>query len=102
MSNASAIVQSHNNHVQRKRQTQGQENTGKKCNCQGQKNSPMNGDCRIQSIVFKVSVSITRKDEQKECFGLAEPPFKQRYDNFWLMSSGQQGMRDWRRVQNNR
>ena len=59
MPNMSAIVKSHNNHVQRKRQTQDKNVRDKRCNCRDKSTCPMDGDCQVRCIVYKATVQHT-------------------------------------------
>ena len=81
MPNMSAIVKSHNNHVQRKRQTQDKNVPDKRCNCRDKSTCPMDGDCQVRCIVYKATVQHTGREQRHEYLGLTEPPFKQRYNN---------------------
>ena len=73
-------LKAHNNSVLRKKQKNDQQRTEKRCNCRDKVNCPMHGNCQIQSIVYKASVTETGKDERNEYLGLRGMTFKKRYD----------------------
>ena len=54
MENVSQIIKKHN-----KRVTKLNERSIAPCNCREKKNCPMNGNCRVKNVVYKVGNSAT-------------------------------------------
>ena len=66
MENVSQIIKKYN-----KQATKANERFTAPCNCRNKDNCPMNGNCRVESALYKCVVSATEKS--KEMFTLALP-----------------------------
>ena len=51
------------------------------CNCRAANPCPMDGQCLVQSVVYRADVSTGNPDEDRFYFGLVSGKFKQRYGN---------------------
>ena len=53
------------------------------CNCSpaNRNNCPLNGQCLLQSLVYRADVTTDRPDEHRFYFGLVSNSFKERYGN---------------------
>ena len=51
------------------------------CNCRDKNNCPMNGNFRIENVVYKYVVSATEKSKEHVYICVAEGDWKQRYSN---------------------
>ena len=70
MENVSQIIKKHN-----KRVTKTNERSIAPCNC----NCLMNGNCRVENIVYKCIASATEKSKEHVYIGVAEGDWKQRF-----------------------
>ena len=50
------------------------------CNCRNSSNCPLDNKCLTPSIVYRAILSAIHKPD-KNCFGISETPFKDRYNN---------------------
>ena len=89
MQNMSGVLKAHNNSVLRKKQKDNQQRTENRCNCRDKVDCPMHGNCQIQSIVYKASVTETGQVERNEYLGLTEMTFKKRYDGHMTSMSNE-------------
>ena len=55
----------------------------RECNCSpaNRNNCPLNGQCLLQSLVYRADVTTDRPDEHRFYFGLVSNSFKERYGN---------------------
>ena len=74
MENVSQIIKKHNQRV-----TKTNERSIAPCNCRGKNNCPMNGNCRVENIVYKCIVSAAEKSKEHVYIGVAEGDWKQRF-----------------------
>ena len=54
----------------------------------------MNGNCRIENVVYKFVVSAAKKSKEHVHIGVAEGDWKQRYDNHTMSFRNQKHKRD--------
>ena len=80
MENISQIIKRHN-----KRVTKTNGRSIAPCNWRDKNNCPMNGNFRIENVVYKCVVSTTRKSKEQVYNGVAEGNWKQRY-YYYIMS----------------
>ena len=76
MENVSQIIKKHNKHV-----TNVDVRSIAPCNCRDKNNCPMNGNCRVENVVYKCVASATKKSKENVYIGVAEGDWKQRYYN---------------------
>ena len=76
MNNGSQIIKQHNKNVSNKKEKQ-----TNLCNCRNKNDSPLNGNCKIQNVIYKCTVSATQTFKQRVCLGIAEGNWKQRLCN---------------------
>ena len=67
MENVSQIIKKHN-----KRVTKKNERSIATCNCRDKNNCPMNGDCRVENLMYKCLVSATEKSKEYVYIHVAE------------------------------
>ena len=67
MENVSQIIKKHN-----KRVTKKNERSIATCNCRDKNNCPMNGDCRVENLMYKFLVSATEKSKEYVYIHVAE------------------------------
>ena len=75
MKNMSSIISSHNSKILNE---DPQNNLHDKCNCRNSVDCPLDGNCLVESIVYKAAVSTTNVPT-KYYYGMAEGDFKQRW-----------------------
>ena len=76
MNNVSQIIKKLNRNVSNKKQKQ-----TNPCNCRNKNECPLNGNCRVQKVIYKCSVSATQTFKQCVYLGIAEGNWKQRLYN---------------------
>ena len=76
MKNVCQIIKKHKNNVGRKKPK-----SASSCNCRKKDDWPMNGNCLINNVIYKCTVSPTTTKKQRAYLGLAEGEWKQRYYN---------------------
>ena len=76
MNNVSQIIKKLNKNVSNKKQKQ-----TNPCNCRNKNECPLNGNCRVQKVIYKCSVSATQTFKQCVYLGIAEENLKQRLYN---------------------
>ena len=74
--NVSQIIKIHN-----KRVTKINERSIAPCNCRDKNNCPMNGNCRVENVVYKCVFYATEKPKEHVYIGVTEGDWKQRYHN---------------------
>ena len=89
MENVSQIIKKHN-----KRVTKINERPITPCNCRDKNNCPMNGNCRVENVVYKCVVSATEKSKEHVYIGVAEGDCKQRYYNYTMSFRNQKRKND--------
>ena len=79
--NIGAFISRHNTKIMRDHNTAAIPK--RDCNCRGaNRNScPLNGQCLLQSLVYRVDVTTNKPDEHRFYFGLVKNSFKERYAN---------------------
>lgn len=78
MKNMTSVVKSHNNKIIN--MNNNQDATAKLCNCRNKDACPLNGNCLVNSVVYKATVT-SSKEDPKAYIGLTENAFKTRYGN---------------------
>ena len=73
MINVSQIIKQHNRDVFYKKEKQ-----TNPCNCRNKSECPLNGNCKVQSVIYKCTVTATQTFKQGVCLGIAEGNWKQR------------------------
>ena len=76
MNNGSQIIKQHNKNVSNKKEKQ-----TNSCNCRNRNDSPLNGNCKIQNVIYKWTVSATQTFKHRVYLGIAEGNWKQRLCN---------------------
>ena len=76
MNNVSQIIKEHNRNVSNKKEKQ-----TNPCNCRNKNECPLNGNCKLQSVIYKCTVSATQTFKQRVYLGIAEGNWKQRLYN---------------------
>ena len=78
--NMAAVIRQHNSTIVNS-QTSAPDNAGSasKCNCRVKANCPMNGECMVQSVVYRATVR--SQDTEKDYTGLTALTFKQRFNS---------------------
>ena len=76
MNNVSQIIKQHNRNVSNKKEKQ-----TNPCNCRNKNECPLNGNCKVQSVIYKCTVSATQTFKQRVYLGIAEGNWKQRLYN---------------------
>ena len=76
MENVGQIIKRHNKWV-----TKTNERSIVSCNCRDKNNCPINGDYRVENVVYKCTVSSTGKSKEYVYIDVAEGDRKQRYCN---------------------
>ena len=89
MENVSQIIKKHN-----KRVTKTNERSIAPCNYRDKNNYPMNGNCRIENIVYKCVVSATKKSKELVYIGVAKGDWKQHYYNHTMSFRNQKHKSD--------
>ena len=72
MNNVSEIIKQHNKNVCNNKVKQ-----TNPCNCRNKNEYPLNGNCKVQNIIYKCTVSATQKFK-RVYLGIAEGNWKQR------------------------
>ena len=67
MNNISQIIKQHKKHVSKKKEIQ-----TPKCNCRNKNDCPMNGNCKVNNVIYKRTVSATPTFKQRVYLGIAE------------------------------
>ena len=80
MPNMAAVIRQHNSTIINS-QPSAPDNAGStsKCNCRVKANCPMNGECMVQSVVYRATVR--SQDTEKDYTGLTASTFKQRFNS---------------------
>ena len=80
MPNMAAVIRQHNSTIINS-QPSAPDNAGStsKCNCRVKANWPMNGECMVQSVVYRATVR--SQDTEKVYTGLTASTFKQRFNS---------------------
>ena len=78
MPNMGNIIRQHNKAIGMNREKP-EDTVSKMCNCRVKDQCPMDGNCLMQSVVYKAEV--TTEETEREYTGLTAMPFKQRYNN---------------------
>ena len=73
MINVSQIIKQHNRDVFYKKEKQ-----TNPCNCRNKSECPLNGNCKVESVIYKCTVTATQTFKQRVCLGIAEGNWKQR------------------------
>ena len=76
MNNVSQIIKQHNRNVSNKKEKQ-----TNPCNCRNKNECPLNGNCKVQNVIYKCTVSATQTFKQRVYLGIAEGNWKQRLYN---------------------
>ena len=76
MKNVSKIIKQHNRNVSNKKEKQ-----TNPCNCRNKNECPLNGNCKVQSVICECTVSATQTFKQRVYLGIAEGNWKQRLYN---------------------
>ena len=76
MNNVSQIVKQHNRNVCNKKEKQ-----TNSCNCRNKDKYPLNGNCKVQNVIYKCTVSVTQTFKQRVYLRIAEGNWKQRLYN---------------------
>ena len=76
MNNISQIIKQHKKHVCTKKETK-----APVCNCRNKNECPLNGNCKVDNVIYKCTVSATKTFKQRAYLGIAENDWKQRYYN---------------------
>ena len=76
MENVRQIIKKHSNYVMRKKPKSTPSH-----NCRKKDDCSMNGNCLINNVIYKSTVSPTTTTKQRAYLGLAEGEWKQRYYN---------------------
>ena len=74
MNNVSQIIKQHNRNVSNKK-----ENQTNPCNCRNKNECPLNGNCKVQNVIYKCTVSATQTFKQRVYLGIAKANWKQRF-----------------------
>ena len=77
MNNVSQIIKQHNRNVSNKKEKQ-----TNPCNCRNKNECPLNGNCKVQNVIYKCTVSATQTFKQRVYLGIAEGNQKQRLYNY--------------------
>ena len=72
MNNVSQIIKQNNKNVSNKKEKQ-----TNPCNCRNKSGFPLNGDCKVQNVIYTCTVSATQTFKQRVYFGIAEGNGKQ-------------------------
>ena len=72
MNNVSQIIKQHNKNVSNKNEKQ-----TNPCNCRNQNECPLNGNCKIQNVIYKCTVSATQTFKQQVYLRITEGNWKQ-------------------------
>ena len=73
MNNVSQIIKQHNKKVSNKKEKQ-----TNPCNCRNKNECPLNGNCKVQSVIYKCTVSATQTFKQRFYLEKTEGNWKQR------------------------
>ena len=73
MNNVSQIIKQHNRNISNKKQKQTNAWNKNKC--------PLNGNCKVQNVIYKCTVSAPQTFKQRVYLGIAEGNWKQRLYN---------------------
>ena len=76
MSNVSQIIKQHNKKVLNKKEKQ-----TNPWNCRNKNECPLNGNCKVQNVIYKCTVSATQTFKQRAYLGIAERNWIQRLYN---------------------
>ena len=76
MNNVSQIIKQHSKNVSNKQIKQ-----TNPCNCRNKSECPLNGNCKIQNVIYKCTVSATQTSKQRAYLGIAEGNWKQQLYN---------------------
>ena len=75
--NVSQIIKQHNRNVSNKK-----EKETNPCNCRNKNDCPLNGNCKVQSVIYKCTVSATQTFKQHVYLGIAVGNWKQSLFNY--------------------
>ena len=67
MNNVSQIIKQYNKNVSNKKEKQ-----TNSCNCRNKNKCPLNGNCKVQDVIYKCTVSATQTLKQRVCLEKAE------------------------------
>ena len=76
MNNVSQIIKQHNKNIAFKKEKQ-----PNSCNCRNKNECPLNGNCKVQNVIYKCTVSAIQTFKQRVYLGIAEGNWKQRLYN---------------------
>ena len=76
VNNVSQIIKQHNKNVAFKKEKQ-----TNSCNCRNKNECPLNGNCKVQNVIYKCTVSAIQTFKQRVYLGIAEGNWKQRLYN---------------------
>ena len=76
MNNVSKIIKQHNRNASNE-----EEKPINPCNCRNKNGCPLNGNCKLQNVINKCTVSATQTFKQLVYLGIAERNWKQRMYN---------------------
>ena len=76
MENISQIMKGHNKQI-----TKTNEGSVAPCNCRDKSKCPVNGNCRVENVVYKCVPSTTKISKEDIYTGVVEGNRKQRYYN---------------------
>ena len=76
MNNISKIIRQHNMNVSNKKKNQ-----TNPWNCRNKDQCHLNGNCKVQNVIYKCAVSATQTFKQRAYLGIAEGNWKQRLYN---------------------
>ena len=84
MPNFESYVKSHNTNAL----NDSKSNNSKKCNCRNKASCPLQGNCLIDSIIYRGNVTTSNKTDENNYIGLTENPFKdrERYHHYTLQN----------------
>ena len=72
MNNVSQIKKQHNKNISNKKVKQ-----TNPCDCRNKNECPLNGNCKVQNVIYKCTVSATQTFKQRVYLGIAEGNWKQ-------------------------
>ena len=76
MNNVSQYMKNHNRNVSNKK-----EKKTNPCNCRNKNECPLNGNCKVQSVIYNCTASATQTFKQRVYLGIGEGNLKQRLYN---------------------
>ena len=68
MNNVCQIIKQHNKNGSNKKEKQ-----ANSCNCRNKDECPLNGNCKVQNVIYKCTVSATQTFKQSVYLAMAEP-----------------------------